>query len=50
MVQDKTVVSMIHKLGDQVEYLGPDDFTKVWRAEFAEHKKLGESLKKKAGK
>lgn len=50
MVQDKTVVSMIHKLGDQIEYLGPDDFTKVWRAEFAEHKKLGESLKKKAGK
>lgn len=46
MVQDKSVVSMINKLGDRVQYLGPEAFDKFWRAEFALHKELGESLKK----
>jgi tripartite-type tricarboxylate transporter receptor subunit TctC len=46
MVEDKSVVALIKKLGDEVNYLGPDEFEKVWRAEFKAHKELGESLKK----
>ncbi|HEX2215750.1 MAG TPA: tripartite tricarboxylate transporter substrate binding protein [Xanthobacteraceae bacterium] len=47
MVEDKSVIAMIKKLGDEVQYLGPDEFEKVWRAEFKAHKELGESLKGK---
>jgi tripartite-type tricarboxylate transporter receptor subunit TctC len=46
MTEDKTVVSMIHQLGDEIQYLGPDEFTKVWREEFESQKELGKYLKK----
>ena len=37
---------MIGKLGDRVFYLGPDEFTKVWKEEFAYYKELGKAFKK----
>jgi tripartite-type tricarboxylate transporter receptor subunit TctC len=46
MTEDKTVVSMIHQLGDEIQYLGPEEFTKVWREEFESQKELGKYLKK----
>jgi tripartite-type tricarboxylate transporter receptor subunit TctC len=46
MTQDKTVQAMINSFGDRIQYLGPDEFGKVWRAEFELHKELGSSLKK----
>jgi tripartite-type tricarboxylate transporter receptor subunit TctC len=46
MTEDKTVEAMIKSFGDRIQYLGPDEFGKVWRAEFDLHKELGTSLKK----
>jgi len=46
MTEDKTVQAMIKSFGDRIQYLGPDEFGKVWRAEFELHKELGSSLKK----
>jgi tripartite-type tricarboxylate transporter receptor subunit TctC len=46
MCQDKTVITMIDKLGDTVEYLGPDEFTRVWKGEYEHHKEMGKMFKK----
>ena len=46
MTEDKSVVSMIKQLGDEVQYMGPDEFGKFWREEFEAQKELGKSLKK----
>lgn len=46
MTEDKSVVSMINQLGDEIQYLGPDEFTRVWREEFESQKELGRYLKK----
>jgi tripartite-type tricarboxylate transporter receptor subunit TctC len=46
MTEDKSVISMIEKYGDEIHYLGPDEFTKVWRAEFEIYKELGKTYKK----
>lgn len=46
MTEDKSVVSMIKKLGDEVNFLGPDEFTKVWREEYETQKELGKIFKK----
>jgi tripartite-type tricarboxylate transporter receptor subunit TctC len=46
MTEDKTVVSMIKQFGDQIQYLGPDEFAKEWRAEYELHKELGKIYKK----
>jgi tripartite-type tricarboxylate transporter receptor subunit TctC len=46
MAEDKSVISMIEKYGDEIHYLGPDEFTKVWRAEFEVYKELGKTYKK----
>jgi tripartite-type tricarboxylate transporter receptor subunit TctC len=46
MTEDKSVVSMIGKLGDEIQYMGPDEFGKFWREEFENQKALGKALKK----
>jgi tripartite-type tricarboxylate transporter receptor subunit TctC len=46
MTEDKSVVGMIKKFGDDIHYLGPDEFTKVWREEYEAHKELGKQFKK----
>jgi len=46
MTEDKSVISMINQLGDDIYYLGPDEFGKLWREEYEAHKELGKALKK----
>jgi tripartite-type tricarboxylate transporter receptor subunit TctC len=46
MTEDKSVIAMIHQMGDEVYYLGPDEFGKLWREEYETHKALGKALKK----
>jgi len=46
MTEDKTVLSMIKRFGDEIHYLGPDEFTKAWREEYEAHKELGKVFKK----
>jgi tripartite-type tricarboxylate transporter receptor subunit TctC len=46
MTEDKSVLSMIKQFGDQIQFLGPDEFTKVWREEYETHKELGKLFKK----
>ena len=46
MTEDKSVVTMINQMGDEIYYLGPDEFGKLWREEYETHKELGKALKK----
>ena len=46
MTEDKTVITMINQMGDELFYLGPDEFGKLWREEYETHKELGKALKK----
>jgi tripartite-type tricarboxylate transporter receptor subunit TctC len=46
MGEDKSVVPMINKLGDEINYLGPDEFAKFWREEYETQKELGKIFKK----
>jgi tripartite-type tricarboxylate transporter receptor subunit TctC len=46
MTEDKSVVPMINKLGDEIQYLGPDEFAKVWREEYETQKELAKVFKK----
>jgi tripartite-type tricarboxylate transporter receptor subunit TctC len=46
MTEDKSVVPMINKLGDEINYLGPDEFAKAWREEYETQKELGKMFKK----
>ncbi len=46
MTEDKSVIGMIKKFGDEIQYLGPDEFTKIWREEYESHKELGKFFKK----
>jgi tripartite-type tricarboxylate transporter receptor subunit TctC len=46
MSEDKSVVAMIKSFGDEIQYLGPDEFTKVWREEYDARKELGKMFKK----
>jgi tripartite-type tricarboxylate transporter receptor subunit TctC len=46
MTEDKSAQSMLQKSGDKVNYLGPDEFTAVWRAEFEAYRDLGKLYKK----
>jgi tripartite-type tricarboxylate transporter receptor subunit TctC len=45
MTEDKTVVAMINQFGDEIQYLGPDEFTKVWREEYEGFKALAKTMK-----
>jgi hypothetical protein len=46
MTEDKSVITMLTQLGDDSQYLGPDEFGKLWREEYETQKELGKSLKK----
>lgn len=46
MTEDNSVKSMIQRFGDDIHYLGPDEFSKVWREEYEAHKELGKIFKK----
>ena len=47
MTEDKTVVTMIKQFGDEIQYLGPDEFGKLWREEYESYKELGKMFKGK---
>jgi tripartite-type tricarboxylate transporter receptor subunit TctC len=46
MTDDKSFRALIKQLGDDVNYMGPDEFGKAWRAEYEAHKELGKFYKK----
>jgi tripartite-type tricarboxylate transporter receptor subunit TctC len=46
MVEDKTVITMLKQFGDDVNYMGHDEFTKYWREEYDYYKELGRAFKK----
>jgi len=46
MTEDKSFQAMIKQMGDDVNYLGPDEFEKIWHAEYESQKELGKFYKK----
>ena len=46
MTEDKSVIEAVKRLGDDIYYLGPDEFAKFWRAEYEAHKEIGKMFKK----
>lgn len=46
ITEDKTLVTMIKRFGDDIYYLGPDEFAKEWREEYEAHKELGKQFSK----
>ncbi len=46
MTENQSVVRMIKSFGDDIQYLGPDEFTKVWREEYDAYKELAKTFKK----
>lgn len=46
MTEDKTVQGMISRYGDDIHYLGADEFTKVWQIEYDEFKEFAKTIKK----
>lgn len=46
MTEDKTVVNMLKSFGDAPNYLGPDEFGKLWREEYETHKEIAKIYKK----
>jgi tripartite-type tricarboxylate transporter receptor subunit TctC len=46
MTEDKSFQALVKQLGDEVNFLGTDEFEKTWRAEYEAHKELGKFYKK----
>ena len=46
MTEDTSFQAMIKQMGDDVNYLGPDEFEKIWHAEYESQKELGKFYKK----
>ncbi len=46
MTEDKSVIPMINRLGDDLHFLGPDEFGRAWREEYETYKELGKVFKK----
>ena len=46
MTEDKSVLAMIKQMGDEIYFMGPDEFGKLWREEYENQKELGRLLKK----
>jgi hypothetical protein len=46
MTEDNAVVAMLKSFGDVPGFLGPDEFGKLWRAEYELHKEMGKLYKK----
>lgn len=46
VTEDKAFIDMIAKFGEEPDYLGPEQFTKVWQEEYEARKELGKIFKK----
>lgn len=46
VTEDKSFQALVKKLGDEPGYMGPEEFSKEWRAEFEAHRELGKLYKK----
>ncbi len=46
MTEDKSVIDMLKRFGDSPNYLGPDEFGKIWREEYETYKELARIYKK----
>ena len=46
MAEDKFFVETLKKLGQDVGYMGPDEFDRFWRNEYEYYKELGKTFKK----
>jgi tripartite-type tricarboxylate transporter receptor subunit TctC len=46
ITEDTSFKRMMKRYGDSINYLGPDDFTDVWRAEYEDFKAFAKTLKK----
>jgi tripartite-type tricarboxylate transporter receptor subunit TctC len=46
MAWNKSVVPMITQLGDEIHFMGPDDFARAWREEYQTQKELAKIFKK----
>jgi tripartite-type tricarboxylate transporter receptor subunit TctC len=46
MVENKFFVETLQKLGQEVGYMGPDEFDRFWRNEYEYYKELGKTFKK----
>jgi tripartite-type tricarboxylate transporter receptor subunit TctC len=45
VTEDKSFIAMIKQIGQEVNYLGPDEYSKAWREEYEEYKELGKMFK-----
>ena len=45
MAESPSARELIRKLGDDVQFMGPDEFSAYWRAEFEVQKALGQALR-----
>jgi len=46
VTEDKSFQALVKRLGDEPGYLGPEEFSREWRAEFEAHRELGKLYKK----
>jgi tripartite-type tricarboxylate transporter receptor subunit TctC len=46
ITDDTSFKRMMKRYGDSIDYLGPDEFAKVWRAEYEDFKAFAKTLKK----
>jgi len=46
MLGQKSAIDGIRQLGEDVEFMGPDEFAKYWKAEYETYKELGKMFKK----
>ena len=46
VTEDKAFIDMIAKFGEEPDYLGPEEFAKVWQEEYEARKELGRIFKK----
>jgi tripartite-type tricarboxylate transporter receptor subunit TctC len=46
MTWNKSVAPMIKQLGDEIHFMGPDEFARTWREEYETQRELGKIFKK----
>ena len=46
MTEDSSVIGMLKRFGDEVQFLGPDEFGKLWREEYEAQKEVAKIYKK----
>ena len=46
VTEDKAFIDMLSKFGEEPDYLGPEEFTKVWLEEYEARKELAKIFKK----